>query len=133
MSAVVYDTVDPKDLDMTKIPKPTGYYMLLHLPQVQEKTASGIYIPESRQSDEVAAAPVAKVLRMGPDCFIGNNRDGSPKFPSGAYCEEGDWVIIRSYGGHRIMVDGEEYRIIADDSIMATVTDPSVISRVASA
>lgn len=108
-----------------RVPIPCGYHMLLALPNVEETTEGGIYIPESRQTDERAAACVGKVLLMGPDCYKDDKR-----FPSGPYCEIGDWVMIRSYGGHRIMVGGQEFRLIADDGIMATVKDPSAVGRV---
>ena len=123
-SGVTYQTDGNEELD-PRVPLPCGYYMLLALPQVQEKTEGGIYIPEARQSDEKAAACVAKVLIQGPDCYQDKTR-----FPSGSYCNVGDWVLIRSYGGHRIMVNGQEFRLITDDGIMATVDDPSAVGRV---
>ena len=59
------------------------------------------------------------VLKMGPDCYADANR-----FPSGAFCKDGDWIIMRSYSGTRFKVHGKEFRLINDDSVEAVVEDP---------
>jgi co-chaperonin GroES (HSP10) len=46
------------------------------------------------------------------------------RFPSGAYCKEGDFIIMRSYSGTRIKIHGKEFRLINDDSVEAVVDDP---------
>jgi co-chaperonin GroES (HSP10) len=62
---------------------------------------------------------------MGPDAY--NDTD---KFPDGAWCKPGDFVITRSYTGTRIMIHGKEFRLINDDQVEATVEDPRGITRV---
>jgi co-chaperonin GroES (HSP10) len=51
------------------------------------------------------------------------------KFPDGAYCSSGDWVIFRSYSGTRFKISGQEFRLINDDTVEATVSDPRSIER----
>ena len=62
-------------------------------------------------------------MAVGPDAY------GPPKFAS-AWCQPGDWVVFRSYAGTRLKVDGEEYRLINDDTVEAVVPDPNSVERV---
>jgi len=52
------------------------------------------------------------------------------KFPTGAWCKEGEWVLFRAYSGTRIKIHGREFRLINDDMVEAVVEDPRGISRV---
>jgi len=52
------------------------------------------------------------------------------RFPSGAFCKEGDWIVMRSYSGTRFKVHGKEFRLINDDSVEAVVQDPRGIGKV---
>ncbi len=108
-----------------QLPAPVGYKLLLILPEQGDKYESGIVKADStRYADEVASV-VAFVAAMGPDCY-----QDSKKFPNGPWCKQGDFVIIRPYGGVRIVVHGKEMRLVNDDSIEAVVDDPRGIKRV---
>ena len=65
------------------------------------------------------ATNVGFVLKKGPLAYA----DPS-KFPDGAWCNEGDWVIFGRYAGSRIQIDGGEIRLLNDDEILGIVTDP---------
>lgn len=111
------------------IPVPIGWRLLLSIPNVKEKTSGGIIIPDERRTAEAVASVVGLVMAMGEDCYNDKTR-----FPSGPWCKVGDWVLIRSFAGTRIMVNcsggKKEFRIINDDSIDAVIEDPSGVSRV---
>lgn len=108
-----------------QLPDPVGYKMLLILPEQGDKYESGIVKADTtRYADEVASV-VAFVAKMGPDCY-----QDKQKFPNGPWCKTGDFVIIRPYGGVRIVVHGKEMRLVNDDSIEAVVGDPRGIKRV---
>jgi len=64
------------------------------------------------------------VVRMGPDCYKDPNR-----FPSGPWCKEGDFILVRPHAGTRLKIHGREFRIINDDSVEGVVEDPRGISR----
>jgi chaperonin GroES len=124
-----YKSEVPKEADVqtaSQLPKPTGWRMLLALPELKEETEGGILIPTSRLADERAAAVIGYVLKQGPQCYKDPKRfeEGKP------WCKEGDWVIIGSYTGTRLLIHGKEFRIINDDNIEAVVEDPRGISRV---
>lgn len=105
------------------LPQPVGYKILIAIPKKDEKIGS-IHIPESLRKAEETASIYGMVVSIGPDAYL----DGS-KFPSGAWCKEGDWVVFRSYSGTRMVVEGVEYRLINDDTVEAVVDDPRKLER----
>lgn len=106
------------------IPEPKGYQILIALPEIEEKTEGGIFKPQETMQYEKTASVVGLVMRMGSDCYKDEKR-----FPTGPYCEEGDWVIFHAYSGTRISVFGKEFRLINDDTVKAVVRDPRGIMR----
>ena len=124
-ASIAYDNTKPKVKGASQLPRPTGYRILLLLPEVKEKTDGGVYIPEERMLAESVASVTGYVAKMGPDCYKDKNR-----FKSGPWCREGDWVLLQSYAGTRIKVHGQEMRLVNDDCIEAVIDDPRGISRV---
>ena len=107
-----------------RLPKPSGYKIVVALPNIEERTEGGIIKPDSVIEKESTAANIGFVMALGPDAY--KDRE---KFPSGAWCKEGDFVIMRSYSGTRMFVDGKEFRMLNDDSIEGVVADPRGFSR----
>jgi chaperonin GroES len=117
-------TKEVKEEVKLKIPQPAGYKLLIQPLEVKEKTDTGVYMPDSLKSAEQTASVIGFVVKAGPDAY----RD-KEKFPNGAYCEEGDFVIFRSYSGTRFKIDKQEFRLINDDTVEAVVDDPRGYSR----
>jgi len=108
----------------SRIPKPTGYKLLIGLPEVSEMTDGGIIKAAQTINDDSIGSVVGYVMAMGPDAYADKTR-----FPSGPYCKVGDWVIMRTYSGTRFLVDDKELRLINDESVESTVEDPRAIKR----
>lgn len=108
----------------SQLPEPRGYKLLIALPEVAEKTESGLYKAQQAMEIEEVATVVGFVLKMGKDAYKDKKR-----FPGGAYCKEGDWVLFRAFTGTRIKIHGKEFRLINDDSVEAVVEDPQGITR----
>lgn len=108
----------------SQLPEPSGYRLLIALPDVEEKTEGGIYKPHETQHFERVSSVVGFVLRMGPDAYKDDD-----KFPSGPWCKVGDWVLFRAFSGTRIKIHGKEFRLLNDDSVEAVVDDPTGIVR----
>ena len=81
-------------------------------------------MPDATRQREEAASITAMVLAVGPDAYKDKSR-----FPSGAYCKEGDWIIIQPYTGTRLVIHKKEFRLINDDSVRAVVDDPRGVVR----
>lgn len=109
-----------------QLPEPCGYRILIGFPKIEEKFESGILKSDNMIRQEEVATVVGFVIKMGPDCY----KDAA-RFPGGAYCKEGDFVLIRAYAGTRFKIHGVELRLINDDAIEAVVQDPRGFSRAA--
>tara|TARA_R100001480_G_C4678950_1_gene174562 strand:+ start:249 stop:638 length:390 start_codon:yes stop_codon:yes gene_type:complete len=102
-----------------QLPEPSGYRILIALPEADEKTEGGIIKAASLVERESVGSICGFVMKLGPDAYNDKRR-----FPNGPYCEEGDWILMRSYTGTRFLVHGKEFRLINDDSVEAVVQDP---------
>lgn len=125
---MVMDTaldIEKEEKQATQLPEPTGYRILIAIPEKEEKTEGGILKADETIRNEEVATITGFVLRMGPDCYKDESR-----FPTGAWCSEGDFVVFRAFSGTRIKIHGKEFRIINDDSVEAVVDDPRGIEKV---
>ena len=108
----------------TQLPQPSGYHILVAIPEIEAKYDSGIIKADSTMHYEEVLSTVFFVVKMGPDCY----KDAS-RFPSGPWCKEGDFVLARPNSGTRLKIHGREFRLINDDSVEGVVDDPRGISR----
>jgi len=108
----------------TQLPQPSGYHILVAIPEIENKYESGIIKADSTMHYEEVLSTVFFVVKMGPDCY----KDAS-RFPSGPWCKEGDFVLARPNSGTRLKIHGREFRLINDDSVEGIVDDPRGISR----
>jgi chaperonin GroES len=83
--------------------KPMGDRVLVKMEQIQEKTAGGIFIPQTAQEK----TQVGVVLAVGDDETI--------------KVKKGDRVMYDKYAGTTVKVDGEEHLIIHMTDIMAVL------------
>jgi len=118
------DVAAPDSEKAKQVPEPRGWRILVMMPEVKEKTDTGIFIDEEYREKEGTASPVAFVVKLGPLAYKDEAR-----FPDGPWCEEGDFVIMRPYSGTRMMIHGREFRIIKDDTVEAVVDDPRGVIR----
>jgi co-chaperonin GroES (HSP10) len=107
-----------------QLPDPSGYRILCGVPEIEKSTEGGILKADITLHHEELLTTVLFVIKMGPDCY----KDAS-RFPSGPWCKEGDFVLVRPHAGTRLKIHGREFRIINDDSVEGVVEDPRGISR----
>ena len=107
------------------MPQPKGYKLLISPVEVDEKTEGGLYMPDQIRDAEGIASIIGFVVSMGSDAY--KDKD---KFPNGAYCKVGDFVIFRSYSGTRFKIHTQEFRLINDDTVEAVVDDPRGYKRI---
>lgn len=135
MSEILIGT-NPESLDATvlpqnaeekakQLPEPSGYHMLVAIPEVEDKYESGLMKADSTMHYEEVLSTVFFVVKMGPDCYKDEKR-----FPSGPWCKQGDFILARPNSGTRLKIHGREFRLINDDTVEAVVDDPRGISRV---
>lgn len=107
-----------------KLPQPVGYKILIAVPEINDKTDGGVYMPDNLKHAEETASIIGFVIKIGAEAY-----SDPAKFPDGPWCKEGDFIIFRSYSGTRFKVLGKEFRIINDDTVEAVVEDPRGYSR----
>jgi co-chaperonin GroES (HSP10) len=107
-----------------QLPEPKGYRLLCAIPEVEKTTEGGIFKADITMHYEELLTTVLFVVKMGPDAYCDEKR-----FPSGPWCKEGDFVLVRPNAGTRVEIHGREFRIINDDSVEAVVEDPRGIRR----
>jgi co-chaperonin GroES (HSP10) len=107
-----------------QLPEPSGYRILVAIPEIEEKYDSGLLKAGQTVHYEEVLSTVFFVVKLGPDCYKDDKR-----FPNGPWCKEGDFILARPNSGTRLKIHGREFRIINDDSVEAIVEDPRGISR----
>ena len=108
--------------EKTKLPKPTGWRLLVLPFRMDEKTKGGILMGQETLDKQQVASQCGNVLAMGPDCYKDKDR-----YPDGPWCKVGDWVIFARYAGSRIQIEGGDIRLLNEDEILATVKNPEDI------
>jgi chaperonin GroES len=105
-----------------KLPKPTGWRIIVLPFRMDEKTKGGILMGQDTLDKQQVASQCGNVLAMGPQCYKDKER-----YPDGPWCKKGDWVIFARYAGSRIQIEGGEIRLLNEDEILATVKNPEDI------
>lgn len=120
----IKEDAPPEERSAKQLAEPSGYHILLALPEVKSTFDSGIVKADATIDAERVTSVVGFVAKMGPDCYKDPER-----YPSGPWCKLGDFVLIGAFKGTRIKVHGQEMRMINDDDVLGTVEDPRGYSR----
>ena len=124
---IVEEVVEEKSVEeitsQTEIlPQPTGYRVLI-LPRGRSAvTDGGIQLVSETIERDTVSSVVGYVISLGPDAY-----KDPVKFPEGAWCEKGEWVLFGRYAGARFKIDGGELRLLNDDEILARIPDPEAV------
>ncbi len=93
--------------------KPLGDRVLVQrLEEEEEKTAGGVYIPDTAKEKPQRG----KVIAVGP----GKLTDDGKRLPMDV--KKGDEVLFGKYSGSDIKIDGQEYMIIREEEIYGIIT-----------
>ena len=106
----------------TKLPKPTGWRMLVLPFRMEEKTKGGILLGGETIDRQQVASQCGNVLAMGDACYVDKER-----YPNGPWCKEGEFVVYGRYTGSRFQTKFGEHRILNDDEIIGTIGKPEDI------
>lgn len=77
----------------------------------EEKTAGGLYIPDTAKEKPVEA----RVIAVGSGKVLD---DGSVRKPE---VKAGDRVLFAKYSGSDVKIDGEEHLILREDDLLAVI------------
>ena len=102
---------------------PVGYRVLVKPDPVEEKTAGGIVIPETMREEHDRAQATGRLVAIGEWAW----KDWQRRWAS-----VGDRVLYSKYSGtHMIGDDGQVYRLLNDEAIVAKVSETLDLSEFA--
>ena len=84
--------------------KPIGDRVLVKMEEVEEKTAGGIFIPQTAQEKTQAGVVVA----------VGDDKDAIK-------VKKGDKIMYDKYAGTNVTIDGVEHLLMKMQDILATI------------
>lgn len=91
--------------------KPLGDRLVIEVIEVEEKTASGLLLPETAKDKPQEG----KVIAVGNGMFL----------PSGERVAldvtVGDRILFETYSGTKVKYDGQEYLILRESDVLAIV------------
>jgi co-chaperonin GroES (HSP10) len=110
-----------------QLPDPVGWRLLCAVPKAPDTFEnSAIVKADVVKRNEEHGTTVLMVLKVGDLAY-----KDKEKFPTGPWCKEGDFILVRTYSGTRFKIYGEEFRLLNDDQVEAIVEDPRGIVRAA--
>ena len=74
IATVKVDNTKVKDDLHAKLPEPTGYRLLIALPEIDEKTEGGVFMPDGLRKDESTASIIGFVIKSGSDAYSDKDR-----------------------------------------------------------
>ena len=118
------EPLNPANIQKQKeqLPEPSGWRLLVLPFTPKEKTKGGILIAQESLEKLRIATNCGYVLKVGPLAYYDKE-----KFPTGAWCKKGDWVIFARYAGSRLPIEGGEVRLLNDDEVLGTIGDPEAV------
>ena len=87
--------------------KPMDDRLVLELIEEEQKTESGLYIPDTAKEKPI----------MGKVIAVGTDEDLREKI------KEGDKVLFAKYGGEEINFDSKTYKIVQRADVLAVIED----------
>lgn len=91
--------------------RPLHDRVLVKRVEKEEKTAGGLYIPDTAREKPIEA----EVIAVGAGKRDKEGKNIKPEI------KEGDRVLFSKYSGTEVTIDGEEHLIMREDDILAVV------------
>jgi chaperonin GroES len=91
--------------------KPLGDRIVIELVETEEKTASGIVLPDSAKEKPQEG----KVVAVGTGRVLDNGERVAPEVAVG------DRIIFSKYSGTEVKYQGAEYLILRENDILAVI------------
>ncbi len=91
--------------------KPLNDRVLVKRLESEEKTAGGLYIPDTAKEKPSKG----EVIAVGP----GKVADNGQRTP--LEVKAGDAVLFNKYAGTEVKIDGTEYLVMREDDILAVI------------
>lgn len=120
-------TIDAQFVEMTGKPfdgKVAGFMIAVKIYIAPEQSDGGILFTDKTRDDSRYSSVAGLVVGMGPQAYKGTHPDGSPRFPEGAWCRVGDWILLPRYEATLLTFRGVSMGMITDDKVQMVIADP---------
>ncbi len=91
--------------------RPLGDKVVVQLLEKEDKSAGGLYLPDSAQKKP----QTGKVIAIGDGRLLEDGKRAPMTL------KVGDKVLFSKYGGNEVQIDGEEYTILDEDQVYAVL------------
>ena len=91
--------------------KPLGDKVVVQVVEQEDKTASGIYLPDSAKKKPTEG----KIIAIGTGRVLDNGQRNKLSV------SVGDRVLFSKYGGNEVTVEGQDYTILDEDQVYAVL------------
>lgn len=100
--------------------RPEGVRVIVKPDVAERVTKGGLVIPETVHDKHQIAATRGEIVAIGPDANLKfcPDTDGVEKITA----KPGDRVIFCKYGGSKLTIDREEYRVLNDVDVICLIT-----------
>jgi chaperonin GroES len=92
--------------------KPLGDKVVVQVVEQEDKTASGLYLPDSAKKKPTEG----KIVAIGTGRVLDNGERNKLNV------KVGDRVLFSKYGGNEVTVEGEDYTILDEDQVYAVLS-----------
>jgi chaperonin GroES len=93
--------------------KPLADHVVVEIVEKEEKTASGIYLPDTASKEKPQQG---KVIAVGAGRVLDNGSRVAPEV------KEGDEVVFAKYSGTEFKQNDKNYLILSERDLLAVVT-----------
>ena len=91
--------------------RPLHDRILVKREQEQERTAGGLFIPDTAKEKPIQATVIA----------VGNGKIAEDGTVRPLDVKAGDTVLFGKYSGSEVKIDGEEHLILREDDVLAII------------
>ena len=93
--------------------KPLADHIVVEITTKEEKTASGIYLPDTASKER---PQTGKVIAVGAGRVLDNGTRVAPE-----EVKPGEEVVFAKYSGTEFKLDGKEYLILSERDVLAVL------------
>ncbi len=105
--------------------QPVEYNIVVRMDPVEEKTATGIYLPQSKTDRDELSADEGTIVALSPHAF------SYAEWGDVAPPKVGDRILMAQFDGRIWKRGANTYRLIKDKSVIAVVEQPVAVSQAA--
>lgn len=105
---------------------PVEYNIVVRMDPVEEKTSSGLYIPQTKVERDELSADEGVIVAASPLAFSYAEWPQDARIP-----QVGDRILMAQFDGRIWKRGGQTYRLIKDKSVIAVVDQTTALAEAA--